>query len=94
VNIAIMGSGGLGGYIGGCLAHAGNNVYFIARRAQLEAIRQNGLQVKSTYGDFHVQPAQATDNTAEIGLVDLILLSVKSYDVAPAIEAMRPMVGA
>jgi 2-dehydropantoate 2-reductase len=89
-----MGSGGLGGYIGGCLAHAGNNVYFIARRVQLEAIRQNGLQVKSTYGDFHVQPAQATDNTAEIGPVDLILLSVKSYDATPAIEAMRPMVGA
>jgi 2-dehydropantoate 2-reductase len=93
MKIAIMGTGGLGGYIGGRLAHAGNEVSLIARGPQLEAIRQNGLQVKHAQGEFHIQPAQATDNPAEVGPVELILLSVKTYDLVPAVEAMRPMVG-
>jgi 2-dehydropantoate 2-reductase len=47
MKIAMMGSGGLGGYLGGCLAQAGQDVAFIARGRQLEAIRRNGLWVRS-----------------------------------------------
>jgi 2-dehydropantoate 2-reductase len=92
MKIAIMGSGGVGGYLGGLLAHAGNDVTFIARGAHLEAIQTNGLQVKSVAGDFHIRP-QATHDPAEVGPVDLVLFSVKAYDTEAAGHQIRPMVG-
>ena len=70
MKIAIMGTGGGGGYYGGLLAKAGHGVTFIARGANLRAIVEKGLQVKSVFGDFQVLPAQATDKPAEVGLAD------------------------
>lgn len=93
MKIAIMGSGGLGGYLGGCLAQAGQDVTLIARGRQLEAIRHNGLRVRSHLGEFQVKPVQATDHPAEVGPVDLILFCVKTYDLLPAAEQIKPMVG-
>ena len=55
MRIAIMGTGGVGGYFGGLLAQAGEDVTFIARGRHLEAIQSDGLRVKSAHGDFHVQ---------------------------------------
>ncbi len=92
MKIAIMGSGGVGGYFGGRLARAGEDVTFIARGAHLEAIRKNGLQVKSVAGDFHVH-AKATDDPREVGPVDLALFCVKAYDTETAGSQIRPMVG-
>jgi 2-dehydropantoate 2-reductase len=94
MKIAMMGSGGLGGYLGGCLAQAGQDVTFVARGRQLEAIRRNGLRVRSHQGEFQIKPVQATDHPAEVGAVDLILFCVKTYDLLPAAEQMKPMVGA
>jgi len=88
----MMGSGGVGGYFGGLLARAGEDVTFIARGAHLEAIQRNGLQVKSVAGDFHVHP-KATHDPAAVGPVDLVLFSVKAYDTEAAGSASRPMVG-
>lgn len=93
MKIAVVGVGGLGGYIGGRLAHSGQDVTFLARGQRLVALRQNGLHVRSPDGDFVIQPVQATDNPAEIGPVDLILFCVKTYDVATAAEPLRPLVG-
>lgn len=93
MKIAVMGAGGLGGYIGGRLAHAGNDVAFIARGAQLEAMRNSGVEVRSVAENFHIPSVSATDNPAEIGPVELIVLSVKAYDVAAAAKAMRPLLG-
>jgi len=93
MRIAVVGVGGLGGYIGGRLAHSGQDVTFIARGPRLEALRQNGLQVRSPDGEFRIQPVQATDNPAEVGPVDLILFCVKTYDVETAAEPLRPLVG-
>lgn len=90
----IMGSGGVGAYYGGLLAKQGHEVTFIARGAHLQALRSNGLQVKSVHGDFSIVPAKATDNPAEAGPVDLILFCVKTYDTERAAEAIRPAVGA
>lgn len=87
-----MGSGGVGGYFGGLLARANEDVTFIARGAHLEAIQKNGLQVKSVVGDFHVRP-KATHDPAAVGPVDLVLFSVKAYDTEAAGSAIRPMVG-
>jgi len=91
VKIAVMGAGGMGGYIGGRLAQAGQQVTFIARGLHLQAIQQKGLQVQSPAGDFVVQPAIATDDPAQVDPVDLILLCVKSYDVSTAAQMLVTM---
>jgi 2-dehydropantoate 2-reductase len=88
-----MGAGGLGGFIGGTLARYGLDVSFVARGQHLEAILQSGLRVESPSGDFSIKPANATGNPAEVGVADLILFCVKSYDVMEAVEAVKPMVG-
>ena len=93
MRIAVMGSGGIGGYFGGLLAAAGEDVTFVARGAHLAAIQRDGLHVKSVAGDFHVRP-KATDDAAAIGPVELILFCVKSYDTETATEKIRPLVGA
>ena len=93
MKIAIMGTGGVGGYYGGLLAHSGQDVTFIARGAHLAAIREKGLQVKSVLGGFLVSPAHATDNPAEVGPVDLILFATKTYHTDEAAQAIRLMVG-
>jgi 2-dehydropantoate 2-reductase len=93
MKIAIMGTGGVGGYYGGLLSQKGQEVIFIARGAHLQAIRKKGLQVKSVHGDFLVSPAKATDNPSEVGPVDLILFSTKTYDTDTAAQAIKPMIG-
>jgi 2-dehydropantoate 2-reductase len=88
-----MGAGGVGGYFGGLLAAAGEDVTFIARGRHLEAIRAGGLRVQSVHGDFVIRPAKATANPAEVGHVDLVLLATKTYHVERAVQDMRPLVG-
>jgi 2-dehydropantoate 2-reductase len=92
VRIAVFGTGGVGGYFGGRLAQAGEDVVFIARGQHLAAIRQHGLQVSSVAGDFLIQPAAATDTPASVGPVDLVVLGVKAWQVSDAAHAMRPMI--
>lgn len=93
MKIAIMGSGGVGGYYGALLAKSGNDVTFIARGAHLDAIRKNGLRVKSDAGEFTIQPAQATDDPSEIGIVDAVLFSTKLYDTVSAANLIKPIIG-
>ena len=93
MKIAVVGTGGVGGYYGGLLAREGSDVVFIARGPHLEAIREKGLQVKSVHGDFVISPARATDNPAEVGPVDLILFTTKTYHTDTAAQAIQPMIG-
>jgi len=93
MRVAIVGTGGVGGYYGGLLARAGHDVTFIARGVHLQAIRTNGLKVHSVHGDFHIQPARGTDDPAEVGSVDLTIFAVKTYDTDNAARLMRPLVG-
>ena len=93
MRIAIMGTGGVGGYYGGLLAQAGHEVTFIARGAHLAAIRDQGLQVKSVFGDFRVSPAQATDNPAQVAPVDVVVFTTKTYHTDAAAQLIKPMVG-
>ena len=93
MRIAIMGAGGTGGYFGGQLARAGEDVTFIARGAHLEAMRTRGLTVKSRQaGDFTI-PVQATDDPRDMAPVDLVLFCVKTYDTDSAAKLIRPIVG-
>lgn len=93
MRIAVFGTGGVGGYFGGRLAHAGEDVAFIARGKHLEALRSDGLRVDSTGGDFHVHPVVATDDPADIGLVDHVLVAVKAWQVPDAARRMPPLIG-
>jgi 2-dehydropantoate 2-reductase len=93
MRFAIYGSGGVGGYFGGRLAQAGHDVTFIARGKHLAAINENGLRVESILGDFAVQPTKATDDPSQVGIVDVILVAVKAWDIPAAAESMKPMVG-
>jgi 2-dehydropantoate 2-reductase len=94
MRIVVFGTGGVGGYFGGRLAQAGEDVTFVARGEHLRAIKANGLKVDSTTGDFVVFPAKATDDVKEIGEVDLVILGVKAWQVSEAARALKPLVGA
>jgi 2-dehydropantoate 2-reductase len=93
MRIAVFGVGGAGGYFGGRLAQAGEDVVFIARGEHLQALRTHGLRVDSVKGDFVLQSVQATDDLAQVGVVDMVLLGVKAWQVPEAAQAMRPLVG-
>jgi 2-dehydropantoate 2-reductase len=93
MRIGIMGSGGLGGYFGARLAAGGlADVHFIARGRHLEAMRRDGLRIEGPQ-PLHLPRVQATQEPAEVGPVDFILLGVKLWDTEQAIAQMRPMVG-
>jgi len=93
MRIAILGTGGVGGYFGGRLAQTGADVVFIARGEHLQAMRQHGLKIDSIKGDFVVHPIQATDDPGEIDPVDVVLVGVKAWQVSEAVQAIRPLVG-
>lgn len=94
MKILMMGSGGVGGFFGGRLAHAGYDVTFVARGAHLAAMRDHGLTIESdTQDNIHIPKVKATDDPASIGPVDLIILSVKLWDTPAAIQAIKPAVG-
>ncbi len=93
MRIAVFGAGGVGGYFGGRLAQAGEDVVFVARGDHLKAMLKQGLKVDSVNGDFLVKPVQATDDPAQVGIVDVVLVGVKAWQVPDAAEAIRQMVG-
>ncbi|XKE46548.1 2-dehydropantoate 2-reductase [Halomonas organivorans] len=93
MRLAIMGSGGVGGYFGARLAQAGEDVTFIARGEHLAAMRRGGLHVSSPKGDLDLAPVTVTDDPAEVGTVDAVIVAVKAWQVPAAAEALRPMVG-
>ena len=93
MRIAVFGAGSVGGYFGGRLARVGEDVVFIARGAHLRALCEQGLRVESPQGNFRVVAVQATDNPAQIGPVDVVLVAVKAWQVPEAAQAIRPMIG-
>ena len=93
MKIAIYGAGGVGGYYGAVLAHAGHAVSLIARGAHLAAIRQNGLRVLSPRGDLTVHPVAATDDPAVIGPVDAVIVAVKSPHLPAVRDGIGPLLG-
>ena len=93
MRIAVMGSGGVGGYLGARLAATGQDVTFVARGAHLAAINEGGLALRSGLGDVLIRPAQASDDPATIGPVDLVIFAVKLYDTETAAAATKPLLG-
>ena len=91
MRIAVLGSGGIGGYYGALLADGGHDVVFVARGAHLEAMRQRGLTIRTPGGEFN-RPVTAVADTRGVEPVDLVLFSVKSYDTAPAARLLESLV--
>lgn len=95
MRIAVIGAGGIGGYFGGRLAAAGHEVALIARGEHLAALRGDGLAVDSPNGDLAL-PASAftaTDDTGEVGPVDVVLLCVKTWQFDDVLTTLPPLMG-
>jgi 2-dehydropantoate 2-reductase len=89
----VFGTGGVGGYFGGRLAQAGEDVTFVARGEHLRAIRASGLRVDSISGDFRVRPAHAVDSLNGQPQPEVILLAVKAFQLDDALQQLIPFVG-
>ena len=97
MKIAMMGSGGFGGYFGAKLALGGADVHFIARGAHLAALRERGLRIegqdRNAGEPLVLDTVSATDDPAQVGIADLVMIGVKLWDTAAALDQIRPMVG-
>jgi 2-dehydropantoate 2-reductase len=91
LRIAVMGSGGVGGYFGGRLAHAGADVYFIARGAHLAAMRESGLSIEGGSRPIHLPKVNVTDTPAALGPVDMVMFCVKLWDTEGAARSLLPV---
>lgn len=93
MRIAVVGAGGVGGYFGARLVAAGEDVAFVARGKQLEALRSRGLRIESAVGDLALGPQRATDTPADIGAVDAVLVAVKTWQLGDLAPSLAPLVG-
>lgn len=92
MRIAVLGAGAIGAYVGAALARGGADVHLVARGANLEAMRANGVRVLSPRGDFSAR-VPATDDPREIGPVDVVVLGLKAQDYATAGPLLAPLLG-
>ena len=93
MRIAAMAAGAVGGYFGARLAAAGHDVFFIARGANLAAMKSYGLKIESVHGDIHIAKPNVTDDPATVGPVDIVLFAVKLWDTETAAALTKPLVG-
>lgn len=95
--ILIVGLGGVGGYYGGLLAKCYKNdpevdIYFLARGEHLKKVQENGLKIITENESFIAHPTLATDNVLEIGKVDYVIMTTKSYDLESTIQQIIPCI--
>lgn len=93
MRFAILGVGAVGGYFGARLAQAGEDVVFIARGDTLRVLRTEGLRLDSVSGDLLLSPVKAVDDASQIGVVDVVLVGVKTWQVPEAARTIGPLVG-
>jgi 2-dehydropantoate 2-reductase len=93
MRIAVFGSGGVGGYFGGRLAAAGEDVVFLARGEHLAALRRGGLAIESPKGDLVLPSVAAEERPEDVGPVDAVLFAVKLYDLEQAAARLGPLLG-
>jgi 2-dehydropantoate 2-reductase len=90
VKVAVLGAGAIGAYVGAALHRGGSEVHLVARGAHLQALRRDGVQVKSPRGDFAAHP-HATDDPREIGPVDYVFLGLKAHSYASCGTLLEPL---
>ncbi len=89
MKICIFGAGGVGGYFGGRLAEAGEDVHFVARGAHAEAMRKHGLTVSSVGGDVKLDSVNVIQSPRSAGPFDIVLVGVKAWQVIEAAESIK-----
>jgi len=92
VKVCVFGAGAIGGYLGVCLARSGAEVSLVARGPHLEAIRASGLRLQYD-GEEHVAHLRCTDNTAELGEQDYLIIGLKAHQIEETVDAMVPLLG-
>jgi 2-dehydropantoate 2-reductase len=90
MRVAVLGAGAIGAYVGAALARGGTEVHLIARGANLVAMRESGVKVRSERGDFDAHPP-ATDDSREIGPVDFVFLGLKAHSYATCGPLLEPL---
>jgi 2-dehydropantoate 2-reductase len=85
--VLVFGAGAVGAYFGAALQRGSRDVVFVARGAHLDAMQTSGIHITGAMGEFSLQPVEATD--APAGEFDVILVSVKNYDLDDAAAALR-----
>ena len=93
LRVTVVGAGGVGGYFGARLAQGGCDVSFVARGAQLAALREHGLRVESDLSEIHLPQVRASEAPEKLGQADVVLMCVKLWDTETAARAVKPMVG-
>jgi 2-dehydropantoate 2-reductase len=94
MKICIVGAGAIGGMLGVKLAHCGQDLTFIARGPNLEAIRRSGLKLIAEDGtEFVARPSLATDRISEAGVQDVVVLAMKAHQIAPVVDELPSLIG-
>lgn len=93
MRIAVMGAGAVGAYVGGRLAQAGEHVALLARGEHLQALARQGVRVDSPHGDFVVRPWLVTADPAQVGVVDVVIVGVKTWQLPEVQHALPALVG-
>lgn len=92
MKIAVIGSGGVGGYFGARLAASGSSVTFVARGRQFAALKRNGLSIQSSRGNLHLEAIRVVEDIAKVGPVDLAVIAVKLWDIEEVGKATKSLV--
>src|ERR1700730_3577144 len=92
MRFAVVGAGAIGGLVGALLARSGQDVTLIARVPHLRAIREHGVRVRGTIGDFIV-PIPATGDVESVGAVDVVLLTLKAHSLAEVAPRLVSLIG-
>jgi 2-dehydropantoate 2-reductase len=92
LKIAVIGAGGIGGYFGGRWAEAGLDVTMVARGQHLQVIRKSGLRILSSLGNASVK-VRAERHTADVGVVDFVLVATKAWQMEDALRYITPLLG-
>ena len=92
MKVCVFGAGAIGGYLGVCLARSGADVSLVARGPHLDAIRAAGLRLQYD-GEEHVAHLRCTDNAAELGEQDYLIIGLKAHQIDEAVDAMVPLLG-
>jgi 2-dehydropantoate 2-reductase len=89
MRIGVVGVGGVGGLVGGLLARAGHEVAFVARGAQLAALRAGGLRIEGPRASFHLERVEVAEDPLGLAPCDVVLVCTKAWQVA----ALGPRLG-
>lgn len=92
MKFAVAGAGAIGAFVGALLARAGEDVTLIARGPHLRAMREHGVRVRGEIGEFVVHPS-VTDDPATVGVVDVVILSLKAHSLADFAPKLTPLLG-